>query len=1358
MSQRIFSPFIIYFFLPFCCMAQPKIALQSGSIALPANESEFFQKTNIQPGELVNGHYYRILQFDQIPNAALRKKMQTAGVELLEYIPSKAYRAAISISASLSDLKDCSIRSAVPVNPDWKINRNLLQPPYGDWAQHGDQLEILLSYYPNLPEDLVLHCLEQQNIKLIRKLANQPALLVQIPISNIRSLAALPFVSSLELKPIGYPEDTGGSTLHRDNQINSDIPGGLHFTGEGIPVLIRDDGQIGPHIDFKNRVEQSTATAADAFNFHGDGVAGILAGAGNLNPVMKGMAEGAFLFVIDYDEFLDDTTLSLLQENSQLITSTSYSNGCNDGYTENARITDQQIYEHPNLMHVFSAGNSNGIDCGYGAGTQWGNITGGHKMGKNCIATANLTADAQLVASSSRGPANDGRIKPDISANGDGQYSTDFNNQYQEFGGTSAAAPGISGTLALLSEAFSQFNAGSVAPSALLKACLLNTTNDLGNAGPDFKYGWGLVNGFRAFKTIQEHRYLDGQIDQSGLNQHTISLPPGLKQLRIMVYWADKESSLLSAKALVNNLDMEVVDPTGNSNLPWLLDPTPDPLILNLPAGHGVDDLNNVEQVLINNPAPGDYTIRISGTEIPFGPQQYYVVYEEISEPLTLTYPIGGEGIVPGVPERIHWDATGTTEDFTVELSTNNGASWSLIGAAQASNRLIDWQVPNVVSGQARIRVTSGAYTDESDAPFSIIGIPQNIEVTASCPQSISITWNTVPGAVGYEVFVLGEKYMDSVGVTTLNQFDIPVTNPTQETWFAVSALSASGMKGRRSDAQHFSGGLQNCILNNNLSLLQLNSPASSPLYSCSEYHEAPKVLIKNTGLSTISSFWVSYQLDNEPVVSDQIQSAAFPAGSEYNYQFLEPLVLTNSGYHQLRVWTTFSPDEYTYDDTIVFPFEAIIAPSGGAALDYVETFESPEFPPASWLLENSDNFITWNVNTVTGIDGALTRAAYMYNFGYNAIGQEDALVSVPIHLIAGNTPFLSFDVAYATYNESSPDGLRVEVYTDCGQQLADIIYNKMGAELATVLNQSDEWHPTAASHWRHETIDLQAFAGNSIVLKFVNNCFYGNDLYLDNIQVYDAGLSSPHAAFTVSADAICVGESIVFSDASTGGNLTYNWNFGAGAIPASAGTAGPHTVQYSVAGNTTATLSVSNALGVHMDNQNIAVKSPPLPQFTYSIHQDTVAFANATQFAGSYLWSFGDGSSSQETNPIHVFSGDSTYLVTLTAVNDCGDASYTDTVQIGISTSFDIYSEFEAGIHPNPNDGSFSLSIRMHAPLELSGEIFDVAGRPLSTFELPATSGNFEKIFSMNFLPPGVYFIRLRGNEYTQTLHFLKH
>lgn len=114
-------------------------------------------------------------------------------------------------------------------------------------------------------------------------------------------------------------------------------------------------------------------------------------------------------------------------------------------------------------------------------GGSWGNITGGYKQGKNVIAVANLDAMEVIDPSSSIGPASDGRIKPDIASNGRDQMSTDEGNTYQVGGGTSAACPGIAGITTQLIQAYKELYTDTVAPTALIKACLLNSAEDIGN-------------------------------------------------------------------------------------------------------------------------------------------------------------------------------------------------------------------------------------------------------------------------------------------------------------------------------------------------------------------------------------------------------------------------------------------------------------------------------------------------------------------------------------------------------------------------------------------------------------------------------------------------------------------------------------------------------------------------------------------------------------------------------------------------------------------------------------------------------------------------------------------------------------
>ncbi|MEX2349735.1 MAG: S8 family serine peptidase, partial [Flavobacteriaceae bacterium] len=583
------------------------IYFQEEVVEIPENIQTFSWDQLPEKSHFDNG-YIGWIQFYETPSQSIQNEFKSRNLKLLEYIPHKAYLFHFPASSSVEFLRNSGVRGVIPVDATLKISKELNHPPFENWAMDGDNILVTLQFHKNVTTQYVIDELAQLKIEVKQEYKNADLIDLSIPDNCLEELANLPFVKWIELiVPPDVKDDTRGKSLHRSNSLDTQTSAGNNYTGAGVGVLVRDDGIVGPHIDFQGRIDNNYASGTG--QTHGDGVAGIMAGAGNLNPTMRGMAAGADLYVSDYAaNFLDSGTQNLIINGDVQITNSSYSNGCNDGYTTIANTVDQQTITYPSLMHVFSGGNSNNNNCGYGAGTQWGNITGGHKQGKNVIATANVFFDGALVNSSSRGPATDGRIKPDITANGQGQNSTSENNNYLVFGGTSGAAPGIVGVSAQLYELYASLNGGNLPPSALIKAALLNTANDYGNVGPDFKFGWGIVNGNRAGKLIEDTRYLSDDLSQGTTNTHTINVPNGTTQVRFMVYWSDPAAAAGASPALVNDLDLVVKDPLNNSYLPWILDPTPNSTNLDTPATTGVDHLNNMEQVLINNPGSGNYT------------------------------------------------------------------------------------------------------------------------------------------------------------------------------------------------------------------------------------------------------------------------------------------------------------------------------------------------------------------------------------------------------------------------------------------------------------------------------------------------------------------------------------------------------------------------------------------------------------------------------------------------------------------------------------------------------------------------------------------------------------------------------
>jgi len=223
-----------------------------------------------------------------------------------------------------------------------------------------------------------------------------------------------------------------------------------------------------------------------------------------------------------------------------------------------------------------------------------------------------------------------------------------------------------------------------------------------------------------------------------------------------------------------------------------------------------------MEQVTIFDPVSGNYSAEISGFNIPVGPQKYYLLYEFISDEIIVTYPIGGEGLIPYRAEFIQWDTYGSQGYFDVEYSVDNGVSWTTIGnQVNGSSRIKQWPIPNSISGEALVRVSRDGISGQSSDVFSIIDFPKNININNVCECEFSISWNPVPSAAKYEISVLGEKYMDSIGSTTETYFNIPIDNPSDEVWFSVRAITENGTKGVRAVAEFYDGsGVSNCSLN----------------------------------------------------------------------------------------------------------------------------------------------------------------------------------------------------------------------------------------------------------------------------------------------------------------------------------------------------------------------------------------------------------------------------------------------------------------------------------------------------------------------------------------------------------------
>jgi PKD repeat protein len=842
---------------------------------------------------------------------------------------------------------------------------------------------------------------------------------------------------------------------------------------------MQDDGYIGPHIDFKNRINQDDCECSWSLNeTHGDHVAGTIMGAGNLDPKTKGMAYGADLLVYDYE--YSTYNMSSIQnhyENDGLvITSTSYSDGCNDGYSNLASQLDEQVRIFPSLIHVFSAGNSGTSDCGYGP-TGWGNITGGHKSGKNLMTVGNLTTYDIIDGSSSRGPAEDGRIKPDICGVGSSVYSTAPENTYSTKTGTSMSCPGVAGTLGQLYEAYRDMNGGETPNSGLIKATVLNTGEDLGNPGPDFIYGWGRINARRAYNILEQNNYINDSISQGENESFFINVPNGTKEVRIMLYWTDYEGSPSAGIALVNDLNLLVKDPNTTTFEPWVLDESPNLASLSADAVQGVDDLNNMEQVTILDPEVGSYELNIDGFAIPEGPQEYFIVYEFVQDEIVVTYPNGGEGFESGPNYVVRWDASPSNEDFTLDYTLDDGATWTNIATVDANLRHHSWYTPSpVASGLARLRVTRGAVSDMSDTTFTVMDSPLNLEVEWACPDSLKLTWDNLTDATGYQASMLGNKYMDSMGTNSINSFVYQIPS-TDTAWLAVRGLGANNARTERTIAIQKLPGQFGCVWSDPIADLSTMCD-SSALDACIDVsNESANV----DGSSTY--LWY------------------FPGGTPATSTDENPTVCYSTiGYHDAALVVTNgvgSDSIYMTDYIYVRPFQE---------LTYYESFEQySNFPTTdNWdVLNNSGAGFT--VTTLAALTG--NKSARLYNYNQDA-GQVDQLISGPIDLSVIDTALneivtLSFRYSYRKRDASNNEWLRVKVKSACDG--AWVTRKTIQGVFLSDEISSGVWVPQSDSDWVtvHVTNITDIFFTSNFQFMFHFTGDDGNNIYIDDINIY---------------------------------------------------------------------------------------------------------------------------------------------------------------------------------------------------------------------------------------------------------------
>ncbi len=725
--------------------------------------------------------------------------------------------------------------------------------------------------------------------------------------------------------------------------------GGHNLRGTGVTVGVGDNSDP-HHVDYEDRLLSFNPRLQTNHGVHTTGTVG---GAGLKDQRYTGFAPDASL-ISHYFSGIFAYAPTLHRDYGMVVTNNSYGailgNCAYAGtYDVYAQFLDQQAREYPELLNIFAAGNDGEKLCTpYALG--YATVAGAYQSSKNVLTVGSVSKSILISSAfSSKGPVKDGRLKPEISAVGRSIVSTDFNNNYFAETGTSMACPNVAGAATLLYQRYNQMHTANP-EAALVKLLLMNGATDIYNPGPDYIGGFGMMNIGHSLTMMDSNRYFRNTINTGGEQTFTFTIPANIAQAKVMLYWNDADASPAASAALVNDLDLTVTKPDASITRPLILNS--DIASVALPAIEGEDHLNNVEQVTLNNPAAGSYTITVKGNTVPIADQKYYVAYDFVPVGVQMHYPFGGETLAAGDSTYIYWEASAATNTFTASYSIDNGTSWTIINNnIPDSIREIMWNIPaDISSAQCLVRVQRNSTTQQSGSSvFTINARPvATLAPTAEqCPGSVKMNWTSVAGATSYKVFLKESGAMVEKATLPASQtsYQFHGLSTTDEAWVSVAPI-IGGKTGMRAVAVTRIPNDGNCVgidIAGDIALDKIIAPVSGRQLTSTQLSAAEQIIVRlrNGDDDAATNYSIAYQL-NDGAWTTQTFTAAIPAAGTTTLTLGTPVDLSAAGVYNLKVAVTniSTVDGVSANDTLTTIIKSIDNSAIDLTEDYLETFE----------------------------------------------------------------------------------------------------------------------------------------------------------------------------------------------------------------------------------------------------------------------------------------------------------------------------------------------------------------------------------------------------------------------------------
>ena len=1055
-------------------------------------------KKSISSYDINKADKYFIIQFKEIPSEVEKKELYNLGIELIDYIPDYAYLATKKTKRiKLSSKSDLGILRLEEYKPDYKLDYRIFNNDIPKWAvAEFGKVNISVVFF----EKVNIRSEKFQKLNICNvKCISQNFYQLEISESKINDLAEIQEVKWIELiKPEKQLSNKNQRTMHRASVVNSDLAIGKGLYGEGIIIGEFDGGSISEHQDLVSNIINHSKVGNVNHSTH---VAGSIIGKGLINPEIKGIAPDAYLHSWDFytDNPMGRTDTAIFDENLNLVTNSwGYSFSPYSCYNSVPYLTNDREYDfiarkYPKVLQVFATGNDQQI-CNEGYLTASWNM-------KNVLFVGAVDNNEVLADFSSCGPLYDGRIVPHVVGMGVDVYSTALDQSYEYMSGTSMSTPGVTGSVALLYEAYKK-KYNEFPTSSLAKALVCNTAKDLGNPGPDYQYGFGRIDILKAVESVEDASFFEGNVKNTQTVEHEFTIESGVDQLKITLVWNDRPAYPGVASALVDDMDLSIEKPDGGIVYPLVLNPLAPSSI----AENKTDNINNIEQVVIKQPIAGTYKIKVRGKTIQVE-NNYSVAYCAEKQNLQIVFPIGNEKLISGNIEYIRWNSSNYNDQINLFISEDNGSTWNEITAGLNANiRNYEFTLPKISNKNVKIKVVQGSVYSESEA-LIVAPVSEKIEIDANF-ESGYIKWNKVENASSYDVFSIDNgdiKLLETVSDTffTANKL---ITNKKQ--FFTIQS-NLSDYKSQRNIAQSVTA-----IPKVDVGIKTALSPLPGAFLG---EEELVTIRIINKGAGELvagTKLPVKYSVNNGDPVEDTITlSCNVKRNETCDFSFSKVAYMSVSKLYNFKFEVEHAEDTIYKDNNIfnwrVLHFDEITEYPYKENFDLVYDLTLNEIEDNVYLGRGWDNdyvnddFEWWPWDSDTYKDGTgpsedhtSGKGKFLYTESFFFDGEIGTmnLFSPYFNINSLSQPLISF--WYHMYAEELEMGsLYLDIFSVKENKWYENVWTKSG---------------TQAEEWRNTLIDISDYKNKGLIrcrFRVVTSDTYQNAVAIDDFEMYEGDI-----------------------------------------------------------------------------------------------------------------------------------------------------------------------------------------------------------------------------------------------------------